>query len=689
MFNSLRIDVGIFAFLLSFLAALTFTYLYYRKQLLPFKAKFFLSLLRFLTLFFLFFLLSTPILSYISSRSLKPVNILLADNSLSMELGGRDSIIREQTEKISKLGNFNLILFSQGINLIGSEQIPKVYPDSIVRTSTNLAQSLNEIMNLYPDNTIASVTILSDGNFNEGENILLQAQALNCPINYLLIGDTATKMDIAIEKIDYNKISYIHTRTPIKVTISSSLYTGKITATLLEENVPIETKTINISEQNEFTSITFYVESGEPGIKKYRISIEPVNNEFTILNNYEDFYLKFLDNQFKILVISGAPSPDYAFLKSTLESIAEFKTTFRTLKTFSDFYEGNFPENEPFNCLVFIDFPQKKTDDKIITQLLKYIQATEPSIFLFFSDRTSEEKLKQLTDIIPLNITALNESFKTTIYSSENIELSSQLKLLPPVLVKHIIVNPSVMPELFSTFSNIPVYFTSQNTHIPFSILSVTGFYRWRLNELPIDGESIFRNFLASEITSLIDRKKTLELFIETDRAVYSPYDKIKIFIRINAPLMTSKSNKVNLFLRTSNDSLLGVFNLENSSNTETQIRLKHKTEYQLFAQLLNEDNVIATDLCRFTVDKNLKEYKDIKATPLILNTLATNTGGKNLSSQSEKEIEQLFHNYISQKENKIQSYSQIILNFNPFVLLCLILFLSLEWFFRKKYNLY
>ncbi|MGB9697066.1 MAG: hypothetical protein ACP5P3_08920 [Ignavibacteria bacterium] len=688
MTNLIRTDVGFLAFVLSVLAALVLTYFYYRKQLLPRKTRFFLSLLRFLTLFFLFLLLTTPILTYISSRTLKPINILLLDNSLSMELGRRDSIARVQTEKIKNLSNLDLLLFSQGINFVPQGQIPTSYPDSIVRTSTNFSQTLNDIKNLYPDNTIASVTVLSDGNFNEGENILLQAQILNCPFNYFLIGDTAIKRDIAIEKIDFNKISYIHTRTPIKVTISNSLYTGSITVNLFEENALIETQTVTITAPNEVTTITFYIEAGEPGIKKYRIGLEPINNEFTTLNNYEDFYIKFLDNQFKILVISGAPSPDYAFLKSTLESIAEFRTTFRTLKTASDFYEGNFPDNEFFNCLILIDFPDKKVDDRIVIQLAKYIQTTEPSIFLFFSDRTSGERLKQLTDIIPLSITTVNESYKSSIYASDNTGLSSQFKLLPPVFVKHIGVNISIIPKLFSTLSNMPVYFISQNTHIPFSIFSATNFYRWRLNELSLDGVSIFRSFLASEITSLIDRKKTLQLLLETDKAVYSPYDKIKISIRLNNPL-TSTANKVNLFLRTSSDSLLGVFNLENSSYVETQIRIKHKAEYQLFAQLLAEDNVIATDLCRFTVDQNLKEYRDTKSISAILNTLATNTNGKNLSNLSDKEIKQLLIHFISLKELQFQSPSQIILNFNPIVLLCLIIFLSVEWFLRKKNNLF
>lgn len=688
MVNSLSTDVGFLAFVLSILAALAFTYFYYRKQLLSRKTRFFLSLLRFLTLFFLFFLLSTPILTYVSSRTLRPVNILLVDNSLSMKLGGRDSIARAQTEKLTKLGKFDLLLFSQGINLTHLEQIPESYPDSIVRTATNFAQALNDTKNIYPDNTIASVTVLSDGNFNEGENILLQALALNCPFNYLLIGDTAAKRDISIEKIDFNKISYIHTRTPIQVIISNGLYTGKIAVNLLEENIPIETKTVSATEVNGISTITFYIEAGEPGIKKYRISLEPINNEFTTLNNHEDFYIKFLDNQFKILVVSGAPSPDYAFLKSTFETIAEFKTTFRTLKTTSDFYEGNFPDNELFNCLVLIDFPDKKTDDRPLKQLTRYIQTFEPSIFLFFSDRISQEKLKQLTDIIPLSITTVTESYKSGVYASDNTELSSQFKLLPPIFTKHIRVNIATTPKLFSTISNIPIYFTSQNTHIPFSIFSATGFYKWRLNELSLDGMSIFRDFLTSEITSLIDRKKILQLFLETDRAVYSPYDKIKISISVNTPLTTAQ-NRVNLFLRTSSDSLLGVFNLENTSYTETRITIKQKGEYQLFAQLLDGNNVIATDLCRFTVDHNLKEYRDTKSLPAVLNTLSTNTGGQNFSILSEKEIEQLLLHFTSLKELQFQSPSQTILNFNPIVLVCLIIFLSVEWFFRKKNNLF
>lgn len=688
MIESIRTDVGFLAFVLSFVLALLLTYLYYRKQSLPSRERFFLSLLRFLTLFFLFFLLSTPTLTYISSRSLRPVNILLVDNSLSMELGKGDSIAKAQTKRILKLGKLDLHFFSEGINLTYPEQLPEVYPDSIIRTSTNFAQTLNDVKSLYPENTIASVTVLSDGNFNEGENISIQAQALNCPFNYLLIGDTASKRDIAIEQIDFNKIAYIHTRTPIKVMVSNGSYIGNVVIDLFEENTPIETRTLTISETNIISTTTFYVEANETGIKKYRVSIKPIDNEFTVLNNYEDFYIKFIDNYFKILVVSGAPSPDYAFLKSTLESIAEFKTTFMTLKTASSFYEGIFPEKELFHCLVLIDFPDYKTDNKVITELARYIQATEPGIFLFLSDRISGEKLTQLTNLIPVSIATTETPYKSSIYALDNTEPLSGFKLLPPIFLKHVEVNIPISPKLFSTLSNVPVYFTSQAAHIPFGVFSATGFYRWRLNELSLDGASMFRQFLASEIASLIDRKKTLQLFLETDKAVYSPYDKIRISIRVNTPT-SATSNRVNLFLRTSTDSLLGTFNLESSSTAETQLVLRHKGEYQLFAQLINENNVIATDFSRFTIDRNLREYKDTKAHPEILNTLATLTGGKNLLDLSEQDIKQLFVNFASSKELQFQSPSQIILNFNPIILICLIILLSVEWFLRKKNNFF
>ena len=82
---------------------------------------------------------------------------------------------------------------------------------------------------------------------------------------------------------------------------------------------------------------------------KYKIEIEPLEDEITKKNNFNDFFIKYLNNKFKVLVIAGGPSPDLGYVSEELKRIRNFETTFLTQKSADAYYEDIVPDLNEFD----------------------------------------------------------------------------------------------------------------------------------------------------------------------------------------------------------------------------------------------------------------------------------------------------------------------------------------------------
>ena len=67
-------------------------------------------------------------------------------------------------------------------------------------------------------------------------------------------------------------------------------------------------------------TIQLMLEAGQPGLHRYRISIDPVENEISYDNNGRDIFVEVLDAREKILLLANSPHPDIAALKYGIES---------------------------------------------------------------------------------------------------------------------------------------------------------------------------------------------------------------------------------------------------------------------------------------------------------------------------------------------------------------------------------
>ena len=76
------------------------SYFFYRNSSIKNPLKLILQFIRFLTIWLIFILLLSPVLSFISEITQKPINIFLIDNSLSLNIENRDSLTTDLLNNI-------------------------------------------------------------------------------------------------------------------------------------------------------------------------------------------------------------------------------------------------------------------------------------------------------------------------------------------------------------------------------------------------------------------------------------------------------------------------------------------------------------------------------------------------------------------------------------------------------------
>jgi len=682
-----------FGFIILFLCISVFiSLLFYKNKSLSNPLKYFLISLRALWVFLLLVLLANPVIAYISNTTQKPIHLILFDISASNLINSKSDISKKLFDEI-KSSDKSIKFFSVDV----TEARDSIYFSGIDNFKTNLSSAIDKVFTSESEN-YSSVTIISDGIINSGGNPVFTAKSLQIPFNYYLIGDTIQKNDVSLKNIFYNKTSYAGALTPVKLEIFSSGYNGSLNIEIFENDNILETKTIEVNDLNKTYFTEFKITSPEESIKKYKIAISPQQDEITLLNNSETFYIKYLDNKFRLLVISGSPSSDLAFLKSELNKINNFETTYLTQKSSTEYYEKELPDLSKINCFLLLGFPTQISNVNLINDINKYVKDNNASLFFITSRTIDYTKLSLLENILPFRtsipsdieeITSVNSvgNPDTEIFSIP--EFLSSVNAMPPVFKTGSLFTPAGNSQTFliTGTGGQPAFLIKRDEISNSAALLFYGFYKWRLNPTGIDGGKIFNYIISNTIFSISDKEKQKKLLISTEKPVYSKYENIKIDAKINIDFI-SDGEFVNLNIKNEGYNETIRMNKKSKDFFESYLNSLPEGEYNISGELFNGSELLDKDEIKILIGENNFEFKETKSEDKFLKELSDNTNGRNFTGMSGEEIiTELLKIETKPAENFSQSLKNA-LNINPFYFIFLILLMGTEWFLRKRNNL-
>ncbi len=673
------------------------SYFFYRKSLLSNFKKYFLIALKGLAIFLLLALFIEPVLSSLVNQSGDRLDIVLIDNSRSNLISSKESDITKLLDENKIFSNdYKVFTFSNSLNSISSV-------DSFRANGyeTDLSSALKNLRNSFPDRTFNSITVISDGIFSSGGNPLYEAKTLQSPFITVCIGDTIQQRDVVIGAVSYNEKAFTNIPAKIKSLINIYDYSpGTLNINLLREGNIISSKLINITAGQQNYEVEFDVTESTAGKIKYRVEAEKKDNELTYKNNYYEFYITFIDNKVNVLVISGGPSYDDAFITSVLKRIDNYNITFRTAKTPGEFYEGpldtkSFPE---LSALFLLNFPTNQTSAGMVSDLVDKVKTFNIPVIFLAGKNSDYQKLQAFDEVIPFNISRANSGeslFSLQIVNTtENpigkiTEINSTAQIFRNV--SGIMPKSGAVTLATDKFSGEPVMLTRTSGNFKSTAFLGYGLWRWKLNSSS-NAEKTLEKFLFEIINITLQKEKKTKFKVYPSKDIFDYSQQVKIYAEVfdEAYLPTKNAVLIGKILRKDGSKASDLtFTTEENRYTAYSQPLP-VGDYTIEADAELNGVYYAKDNSRFSSDTVNTEYLVTKSNNTSLMELSQNTGGEFITKENFAGISSVINNTKNARQNEVSLSKALRFNLweNKYILFLIILLFTVEWIMRKRNNI-
>jgi hypothetical protein len=659
-------------------------------------------------------------LHYTFSRA--PVLAVAIDNSASMAVRETSGLRSEMIQRVlhddflkQLRKRFELKFFS----LTG--QVQEVAPQNLdsLRYNgdvTNLAEGLETIKGELSEENLAGILLLSDGNYNQGGNPVRYAGEIGTPIYSIGIGSTEAMPDMAITDVEANAFAYVGEPTRINATIRSIGYFAERTSLMLREgNGAISTQMVNTPQSPAEIQVAFEYVPKSQSRQKLVLDLATRDNEQTPENNRRTVYLDVLKSHLKILLIAGGISPDISFLRRHLAASERYEVHAVIEKNNGGFY--SLPSSstvleklDDIDIFVLFDFPTLITDPAILSRLAEAIQTKSiPVLFIPGKDLvpTKLAKLEQFlpvsakyqnineTQVFPL-LSPAGQDNPITRIAGETEPISSAWAQLPPVYVSNVFNPPWPNSEVLAYAipagtaasgnkeeRKWPLLLLRSNGRQKSAAILAYGLWRWDLMMWGIDSTYELYPRLIGNVTRWLESVRSDELVrIDIGKTSFHYGEPVEIKVE----LFDDKHHPVNnaeVTFRVKQQSGEGELLANQSGEGQYTLALhpEQSGDYEIRAIAREGDRKIGEAEALFSVGEYSKELIDTRMQETLLRGVSSASGGIYASADSLF----ILARDIAGDEQKITSARETELWNNPFILAAIILFLTLEWFLRKR----
>jgi uncharacterized membrane protein len=270
-------------------------------------------------------LLWRPVLNVERVRDRENVLAVAIDGSASMAYGEAErSRLQEvaaalQNGTLAKLEDtfeVRLFSFAQTTTPLDSlEAIPAPGPQ------TRIGDSLVQVLQSAGSIPLAGVVLFSDGAENGGslsEERLTEIASYGVPIHTVGVGPEQVTGDLELERLD------VATSAPVGSTVSAQVgirHEGA-TATRLrvyDRDALVAARDIQLSRDNNVTSLTIDLPAGEPGTHELRFVLDQLEGERNVINNSRTRVVDVPTTRRSILYVEGEPRWEYKFVRRAAE----------------------------------------------------------------------------------------------------------------------------------------------------------------------------------------------------------------------------------------------------------------------------------------------------------------------------------------------------------------------------------
>lgn len=702
------------------LAGVLSAWLYYRTTPDVGAKRWILGALRTAALITIAFLLIRPLLRSAQEVSKEPILAILVDSSESIgATANSDSTSEAVFDDVRTLLSripVNAIPGDVRIYSFGSEAVAvdvgDAWADSIVFDSerTNVSAALNLVTRDLQSENLGAVLLVSDGRHNTGRNPLFIAERFDAPIYTAVLGDTTIRRDLLIQSVVSNELGYVETELPVRVTVRADGYGREtVNVSISTDGAVVDSETLTLTEsENERTVDLSFVPTAA-GFKRITVSATRLAGEATYRNNRDVAQIQVLESKKKLLVIADAPSPD---LSSTLQVLNEDKNievTTLVQRQGANFYSAATVDSlAGFDGIVLIGYPSLNSASTFVDRVVRAGEAGTP--ILFVEGRRTDLGIlaSKFGAIIPVQPTAIRTDFldaaiaptvegnRHAIFDGLDIN-QSDWNRLPPLSFNNsrwklspggrALANAQVRGVNLET----PILAVGQRTgHRSVAILG-TGFWRWRNVPEDLDDlRDIYPTLFSQALQWLTAVQDDRPVRVEPTEATFAGSDRIRFSGQVYDESLQPLSDAAVELSVMSDSGERYPFSMESSGNGRYFLDAASLPagSYSYEASASRNGQLVGKDTGVFAVGKLAIEFKETRSDPSFMRQLAQRSGGDSFSAGQLSNLATILaqNDTFNPKIEVLENESELWRRY-PFLAL-IIIFLTAEWFLRKRSGL-
>ena len=660
-------------FFLCFLVGLLSTIALYfsQRNLLKSQTLYFLSLIRFVSITFLCFLLLDPVVKSINKLKEEPIVVILQDESSSIKEDLKDELIQFSNNiKGYDIHSYNF-----------SDELYDGFTNVNDGYKTNYSKALTQIESIFSNRNLSSIVLVSDGLNNTGANPLY-SNNLDIPVHTLCLGDTNIYSDNLISEVKHNELVFLGNSFQTEILIQSTKYEGKKFNLTIENNgEKVFDKELNVTSNNQFFKISAEILTSEIGLQLYTAKLESLDGERNKKNNIYRFYVDVINTKYNILLIHDDSHPDLGAFVNVINRNKDYNLD--VVKSID--FDNNF---ESYNLIVLHSISKDN-----IGFIEKIKQKNNLPILLF-----CKQDFSNYSYLIP-NVDFKIKSTNSQVFSSTTKDflkfkisnnLSDFIDNSPPLTSPFGIYNISSSVDVFvnqrigNSTTNNPVCFFDEFNGQKIGVIVGEGFWRWKLQDYKInENDDLFSEFYNKITQYLLVREDRSKFRLFYDNELNENEDLIFEAQVYNDSYELENKEDIQLVLTNSNNKEFEYIFDRIGDKYILNVGSLNPDNYSVNAKVEKRNYEKSGELSIKTIQiENLSSVADHE----FLYNLSETSGGKSFVLSKINELK----DYINFQKNKstITTTEDILKQLIDYELILLILLslISFEWFIRK-YN--
>ena len=696
------------------------TYVSYRRTTPPVSRswRWLLGGLRFTALALLFFLLLEPVMRQLSASEQPPVLAVLFDNSESLQVtaGGRTDTARtapqdavraalRQIDASTLDGDRRFFAFDRSLRGLDAADVPDSLRFDGART--DIAAALEQIRTELQDINLGGVVLISDGQYNTGQNPLYVAERFTTPIHTLVVGDTTRRRDVQIRRVTTNDIAYVDTELPLQVGLRAESAGGEpVTVALFRDGERIDTERVQLPTGTAEVPVDLSYTPETAGLHRLTARVTELDGEVTYRNNERATTVRVLESKRTVLLLGAAPSPTFGAVRRLLEEDANTEVAPFVPQRGGGFYQGELPATlQDFDVLVLAGFPSDAVPPSAIERVAQAAEAEMPLLFIL-DQQTDLQALQQyLSGVLPAQIERVRSSYveaglvpseaSTRHPIFEISEMDPDLwRQLPPLQYNESRWVASPDATVLATTRvrgvelNDPMLVIRDRTGHRTAALLGAGAWRWA--NLPEDLQAVapaWPGLLNNTIEWVTTREDDRPVRVEPVREAFAgnesvsftgqvydesmnPVDDASVEVNVRAPDGTRYPYSMNAVGN-------GRYVLDVGSLPEGG--------YEYTAEATRDGAALGTDQGQFAVGALTLEFRNTRANAALMRQIAQRSGGAFFTVEQAAELPVQLARSDSFTPRSITNEREVKLWHASGFLIAIIALLAAEWILRKR----